>query len=144
MSIIFEPCFSGINPVECEAEGLAGQLVLGGYDENSTVVPSVEFFPPFHTCHIPDLPQPRVDHSASLLSGGRIIVCGGLTSDSVPVKPQYNTLELRSQHRIANDVPATLYSRVPMNVEIVVLNCQKCKQCLKGHKCLVLLFEGVL
>ena len=30
--------------------------------------------------------------------------------------------------RIANAVPVTLYSRVTMNVEIVVLNCQKCNQ----------------
>ena len=36
--------------------------------------------------------------------------------------------------RIANAVPFTLYSRVTMNDEIVVLNCQKCKQCLTGHK----------
>ena len=28
--------------------------------------------------------------------------------------------------RIANAVPVTLYSRVTVNVEIVVLNCQKC------------------
>ena len=46
--------------------------------------------------------------------------------------------------RIANAVPVTLYSRVIMNVEIVVLNCQKCKQCLKGHKSLGLVFGGVL
>ena len=31
-----------------------------------------------------------------------------------------------------------------MNVEIVVLNCQKCNQCLKGQKCRGLVFEGVL
>ena len=31
-----------------------------------------------------------------------------------------------------------------MNVQIVVLNCQKCNQCLKGHKSLGLFFEGVL
>ena len=36
--------------------------------------------------------------------------------------------------RIANAVPFTLYSRVTMNDEIVVLNCQKCNQCLTGHK----------
>ena len=30
-----------------------------------------------------------------------------------------------------------------MNVEIVVLNCRKCNQCLKGHKSLGLFFEGV-
>ena len=98
MYIIFQSCFSGIDPVECEAEGLRGILAIGGYDENSTPVSSVELFPSFHTCQIPDLPQARVDHSASLLSGGRIVVCGGLISDtrqsSAPVKPQYNTLEV--------------------------------------------------
>ena len=31
-----------------------------------------------------------------------------------------------------------------MNVEIVVLNCQKCNQCLKGQKSLGLLSESVL
>ena len=31
-----------------------------------------------------------------------------------------------------------------MNVEIVVLICQKCSQCLSSHKCLGLFFEGVL
>ena len=36
------------------------------------------------------------------------------------------------------------HSRVTLNVEIVVLNCRKCYQCLKGHKSLGLLFDGVL
>ena len=49
--------------------------------------------------------------------------------------------------RIANAVPVTLYSRVTMIVNIVVLNCQKCNQCLKcqisAHKSIGLLFEGV-
>ena len=36
--------------------------------------------------------------------------------------------------------PVTLNLRVTMNVMIVVLNCQKCDQCLKGHKSLGLLF----
>ena len=45
--------------------------------------------------------------------------------------------------RIANAVPVTLYSRVTVNVEIVVLNCQKCNQGLKCHKALRLFFEGV-
>ena len=31
-----------------------------------------------------------------------------------------------------------------LNVEIVVLNCPRSNQCLKGHKSLGLLFEGVL
>ena len=34
--------------------------------------------------------------------------------------------------------------RVSINVRIVVLNCQKCDQCLKGHKSPGLLFQGVL
>ena len=40
---------------------------------------SVELFPhpPSNTCSIPDLPQPRTLHSLSLLSGGRLVVCGG-------------------------------------------------------------------
>ena len=38
--------------------------------------------------------------------------------------------------RIANAVPFTLNSRVTMNDNIVVLNCQKCNQCLTGHKSL--------
>ena len=44
---------------------------------------------------------------------------------------------------IADAVPVTLYSRVTKNVEIVVINYQKCYQCLKGHKSQGLLFEGV-
>ena len=46
--------------------------------------------------------------------------------------------------RIANAVPVILKSRVTMNVKIVVLNCHRCNQCLKGHKSLGSLFEGVL
>ena len=33
--------------------------------------------------------------------------------------------------RIANAVPVTLYSRITVNDEVVVLNFQKCNQCLK-------------
>ena len=46
--------------------------------------------------------------------------------------------------RIANAVPVTLYSRVTLNVEIVVLNCQKCNHCLKGQKSLRAPFECFL
>ena len=42
--------------------------------------------------------------------------------------------------RIANAVPVTLYSRVTVNVEVVVLNCQTFNHCHKGHKSLGLLF----
>jgi len=39
----------------------------------------VELFPAplFEDCSIPDLPHPRYGHSLSLLSGGRVVVCGG-------------------------------------------------------------------
>ena len=46
--------------------------------------------------------------------------------------------------RIANAVPVTLYSRVTVNLESVVLDCQKYNQCLKGHKSLGLFFQAVL
>ena len=41
--------------------------------------------------------------------------------------------------RIANSVKGHYKS-----VDIVVLNCQKCNQCFKGHNYPGLLFEGVL
>jgi len=57
-----------------------GQVVVGG-DEGggNNFLSSVELFPrpPSDACSIPDLPQPREDHSLSLLSGGRLVVCGG-------------------------------------------------------------------
>ena len=51
-------------------------MVVGGRDVNN-IFSSVELFPSSHTCSIPDLPQPRRGHSLSLLSGGRLVVCGG-------------------------------------------------------------------
>ena len=54
------------------------------------------------------------------------------------------TAKTKNIARIANAVPVTLYSKVTMNVGIVVLNCQKCNQCLKGHKSLRLVSEGVI
>ena len=50
----------------------------------------------------------------------------------------WKNLKKKNIARIANGVTVTV------NVEIVVLNCQKCNQCLKGHKSLGLFFEGVL
>ena len=38
----------------------------------------------------------------------------------------------------------SFYSKAIMNVEIVVLNYQKCNQCLEGRKSLGMFFEGVL
>ena len=60
-----------------------------------------------------------------------------------PLPETHKTLE-ENIARIANAVPVTLYSRVTLNVEIVVLSCQKCNQCLKGHKSLRAPFECVL
>jgi len=52
-----------------------GQVVVGGFD--GSYLSSVELFPPSDGCSIPDLPQPRTGPSLSLLSGGRLVVCGG-------------------------------------------------------------------
>ena len=58
-----------------------GQLVVGGTDGN--LLSTVEFFPrhSFKGCLIPDLPQPRIGHSLSIMSGSRyggwLVVCGG-------------------------------------------------------------------
>ena len=54
----------------------SGQLVVGGYSGSHLF--SVEIFPPPNdTCSVPSLPGPRSHHSLSLLSGGRLAVCGG-------------------------------------------------------------------
>ena len=58
-------------------------MVVGGFYYNGhRYLSSTELFPrpPSDTCSqcsIPDLPQPRVYHTLSLLSGGRLVVCGG-------------------------------------------------------------------
>merc|ERR1711971_1495553 len=53
-----------------------GQVVVGGVGVNGRLS-SVELFPPSDACSIPDLPQGRSGPSLSLLSGGRLVVCGG-------------------------------------------------------------------
>ena len=62
------------------------QVVVGGYNSGNYLVggslaelSSAEIFPrPASSfCAIPDLPEPRTWHTMSLLSGGRLVVCGG-------------------------------------------------------------------
>ena len=56
------------------------------------------------------------------------------SSDFVPGETRWSFQNIA---RIANSVPVTLYSRVTVNVETVVLNCQECNQFLKGHNVIV-------
>ena len=63
-----------------------GHVVIGGWD-NIAVLRDVDLFPlpscssNSVSCKIPDLPQPRLDHSLSLLPGGELVVCGGRDFD---------------------------------------------------------------
>ena len=52
---------------------------MGGFD--GSYLSSVELFPPSDSCSIPELPHGRHSHSLSLLSGGRLVVCGGYNSN---------------------------------------------------------------
>ena len=56
-----------------------GDMKLNGVE----IFPSPESFPTFN-CTIPDLPEPRMKHSISRLSGGRLVVCGGYVTPSTP------------------------------------------------------------
>ena len=51
---------------------------MGGRDDDNKLS-SIELFPrpSSDSCSIPQLPQPRDGHSLSLLSGARLVVCGG-------------------------------------------------------------------
>ena len=52
---------------------------MGGI-RSSDQMSSAELFPrplPGHPCSIPDLPDRRSDHTLSLISGERLVVCGG-------------------------------------------------------------------
>ena len=54
-------------------------MLVGGFVED-TYTSDIELFPrppASDTCSVPDLPHPRIGHSLSLLSGGRLVVCGG-------------------------------------------------------------------
>ena len=67
-------------------------MVVGGFTTGFNRLPSVELFPPRNhygntflldtSCSIPDLPQPRFSHTLSLLSGGKVVVCGGVGGSS--------------------------------------------------------------
>ena len=62
-------------------------MLVGGlrYDSGDIPLASVEIFPPPSSsgCSIPDLPGTRYHHSISLLSGERLVVCGGTTSNCI-------------------------------------------------------------
>merc|ERR1711971_1034259 len=62
-----------------------GQVVVGGGGWNDD---TVELFPPppSDTCSIPNLTQSRYIHTLSLLSGGRLVVCGGHEDSRLPDK----------------------------------------------------------
>ena len=72
---------------QCLISFASEQVIVGGITVQSGVgsveLSSVELFPrpPSGTCSIPDLPEPRKSHSLSLLSGGRLVVCGGHPKD---------------------------------------------------------------
>ena len=59
-----------------------GEVIVGGMDK--FYLRSVEIFPPplSDTCSIPQLPEGRYRHSLSLLSGGKLVVCGGWSGSS--------------------------------------------------------------
>ena len=65
-------------------------MLIGGYGGSTSTtsgnrLASVEIFPPpsSSNCSIPDLPATRGYNSLSLLSGGRLVVCGGTTSNCI-------------------------------------------------------------
>ena len=57
----------------------SAQVVVGGYNSYYGRLSSVELFPrpTSNECKIPNLPQSREEHTLSVLSGGRLVVCGG-------------------------------------------------------------------
>ena len=54
-------------------------MAAGRGEGDDVYLSSIELFPrpPSDTCSIPDLPQIRISPSLSILSGGRLVVCGG-------------------------------------------------------------------
>ena len=59
----------------------SGQVIVGGRIgfKGFNVLSSTEIFPSphFNACSVPDMPSGRAHHTLSLLSGGRLVVCGG-------------------------------------------------------------------
>ena len=62
-------------------------MAAGRGEGDDVYLSSIELFPrpPSDTCSIPDLPQIRISPSLSILSGGRLVVCGGVSD----VRPPY-------------------------------------------------------
>ena len=71
--LIFQPPW-----IESDASlmPISGQVIVGGVD--TAILSGIELFPrpTSDACSIPDLPDPAAGHSLSLLSGGRLVVCG--------------------------------------------------------------------
>merc|ERR1711971_1030857 len=79
---VTESVCTGNNCVPSNSEDL-WQVVVGGFGDSGHLS-SVELFPrpSSPACSIPDLPQPRYGNSLSLLSGGRLVVCGAYKDSS--------------------------------------------------------------
>ena len=80
------PCSDDCLTPEVQYSLTSGQLIVGGNmvtNNGNNYLSSVELFPSpsSDACSIPDLPQTRIGHSLSLLSGGRLVVCGGNNED---------------------------------------------------------------
>ena len=98
-------------------------MLVGGYDGSSRLS-NVELFPPpaSDSCFIPDLPHARADHSFSLLSGGRLVVCGA-----------YNYVDSCISWVAGNNSWTLLYTMrcvLPMPHSVILIK-QKQSQCSK-------------
>ena len=72
--LIFQP-LNQLNMMPVK-KTISGQVIVGGVD--TAILSGIELFPrpTSDACSIPDLPDPAAGHSLSLLSGGRLVVCG--------------------------------------------------------------------
>ena len=75
--------FSINNAFEIILTPISGrQVVVGGWDDNSGYLSSVETYPPLQEgCSIPALEEARSALTLSILPGNRLVVCGGVDDD---------------------------------------------------------------